>query len=193
MSSSNLINQFVCNKIREARLKRKIGLRDFAQRAGIPASSYASIESGAYRIHLDNLFRILGVLDIDIADVWPIEAVGADAAGDDWLYWKRLQEFRMNEVISLSESEGGAFFGLSKRKCIVLMYQNINDFLRDRLVFYLENNQPYDQGLWWTKKVGNITFRFFLKSSSCPDFVSKLVSHYMINWSALFYQFLRRC
>ncbi len=192
MSSSNSINKFVCRKIKEIRISQKIGLRELAYRAGIPVSSYASVETGAYRIHLDNLFRILGILEIDITDVWPTEAIGARTCNDELLYFKRLQEFRMNEVISLSEAEGGAFLALSDKKCRVLMRQDISDFLLDRLALYFESGQTYDQGVWWHKKIGKTTFHFFLKVSSCPNFVSQMVSHYIINWSALFYQELAR-
>ncbi len=39
--------------------------------AGIPLGSYSCLETGRYRLNLENLLRILEALKIDIAQVWP--------------------------------------------------------------------------------------------------------------------------
>lgn len=181
----SVINELVRRKIREIRISRNFAVKEVAIRAGLPVSSYASMENGDYKINLDNLFSILGVLEADITEVWPAEAVGVQATGTN-LYLMKMQEFRLNEVISLAGAEGGALFGVRRdRKCSVLLRQHVSDFLLDRLILYLENDQEYKKGLWWEKSHQEIRLLLFLKGESCPQFVEKLVDHYMMNWCAL--------
>lgn len=45
--------------------------KKLADLAGIPRGSYGALESGTYRLSLENLFRLLGVLGMDASDVWP--------------------------------------------------------------------------------------------------------------------------
>jgi transcriptional regulator with XRE-family HTH domain len=163
-----------------------MGLREMAERTGIPVSSYASMETGAYRIHLESLFRVLAALEIDITAVWPTESAGAQAADSEVPYLRRIQEFRLSEVINLSRAEGGALFCVSRGRCQVLMYQNLNDFLLDRLSLRLEDGEQMNPGLWWQRTYRDSSFHLFLKAEGCPDFVGKLVTHYLINWCALF-------
>src|SRR5687767_7003069 len=95
------INGFVSSKVRELRINKKLKMQELATRAGIPLGSYACMENGYYNINLDNLFRILGVLDAGIDEVWPVENVGTEATHYPG-YVRRIQEFRINEIISLS-------------------------------------------------------------------------------------------
>lgn len=184
-AKKSAINELVRRKIREIRISRNFAVKEVATRAGLPISSYASMENGDYKINLDNLFSILGVLEADITDVWPAEAVGVQATGTN-LYLMRMQEFRLNEVISLAGAEGGALFCLRRnRKCSVLLSQHLSDFLLDRLILYLESGEKYQDGLWWEKSHQGIRLILFLKGQSCPQFVEKLVDHYMVNWCAL--------
>jgi transcriptional regulator with XRE-family HTH domain len=170
---------------KELRLARKVGVQELARRVGIPCSSYACMEGGFYNISLDYLFRILGVLDADISEVWPIETVALQNAGDT-LYVKKIQEFRLNEIVSLSQAEGAALFSLLGGKCSVLLHEHLSDFLLDRVVLYLEDGRRYDQGVWFEKRKGATTFCFFLKAKNCPDYVGKLLEHYMVIWANVF-------
>ncbi|HSR53352.1 MAG TPA: helix-turn-helix domain-containing protein [Acidobacteriota bacterium] len=67
----NPVNEFVCGSIRRLRQSRGLGIEEMARRAGIPPGSYSCLETGRYRLNLENLFRILAVLEVEIADVWP--------------------------------------------------------------------------------------------------------------------------
>lgn len=186
MSSSRSVNEFVRRKLRDARLSRRMGVRELATKAGIPVSSYASMETGAYRINLDALFSALGVLDVDITDVWPSLPLSVSGCDNQLLYLKRLQEFRLGEILALSSAEGAALLQLKDKKCQVLMHQDLSSFFLDRLTYYLENKELYKPGLWWHRTAVGGSFHFFLKAEECPDLVRKLVSHYMVNWSLLF-------
>ncbi len=108
MSERESVNDFIRQRLRRLRLSKNVGLRKLADRAGIPSSSYASMEAGAYRLNLESLFRVLGALEADITAVWPSEASRARAEDSELLYQRQLQEFRLGEVIRLSQAEGGA-------------------------------------------------------------------------------------
>ena len=185
MSSNSHINEFVRLRIREVRRSKKLKVREIAAQLGMPYSSYASMEGGFYNINLDNLFRILGVLDIDIREIWPVEAAITEAT-ENRLYVQRIQQFRLGEIISLSGAEGGALFSVKDEKCHLLVNQGVSDFLLDRLIFYLEDGLSYPDGQWFHKTHKGEEFHFFLKSESCPDFLAKLIRKYMVIWTEVY-------
>lgn len=185
MSEKNKINSIVRHRLRQLRVARKMKLRQIAAQAGIPLSSYACMESGHYNISLDHLFRILGALEADIRDVWPVETAGVESTKDR-LYLQRIQSFRLGEIIALSGGEGGALFSVREGDCEVLMHQSLSDFLLDRLILYLEDGRDYSDGIWLKRSCGDTTLHFFLKSDECPDFVKAMVRRYLVIWAHVF-------
>lgn len=183
--SHGSINDLVRERIRRLRTARGIGVTELAVRAGLPVSSYASLENGAYRITLDNLFRILGALDVGIEDVWPIESEGVRVT-DEALYLKRVQEFRLSEIVSLSGADGCALFAERDGNCSVVASSHLSDTLLDRLALYLGQGTQLGGGLWFQRSYRDTCFHFFLNAESCPDFVQAVIQTYLINWSALF-------
>ena len=103
MGSVFLVNEHVRARIKRIRLEKRLKLVDAASRSGLAVSSYGCMESGFYKINLDNLFRILGALDADISDVWPVETVVSEAESSP-AQQLRAQAFRFNEVVSLSRA-----------------------------------------------------------------------------------------
>lgn len=182
------INEYVRQRLRELRTRKNIGIREISSGTGIPSSSYCCMEGGYYNISLDNLFRILGVMGADIAEVWPAETTGADEANPVQL--RRIQEFRVNEIISLTAAEGAALFSVHGQRSKVLLQQNLSDFLLDRLCLYIEDGREYNEGLWFRKELGTTSFIFFLKGKTCPDYLRKLIGQYLVIWSNLFSQIL---
>ncbi|MEE8585469.1 MAG: helix-turn-helix transcriptional regulator, partial [Acidobacteriota bacterium] len=69
--SKHLVSDFVCGVICQIRLERGLKVQDMSRMAGIPLGSYSCLETGRYRLNLENLLRILEALKIDIAQVWP--------------------------------------------------------------------------------------------------------------------------
>lgn len=179
------INDLVRSRIRRLRTARGIGVTELAARAGLPVSSYASLESGAYRFTLDNLFRILGALDVGIEDVWPVESEGIRVT-DETLYLKRVQEFRLGEIVSLSGAEGCALLAEREGHCSIVTSLHLSDVFTDRLILHLEQGQRLGGGQWYESKYRDISFHFFLKTAGCPEFVEAMIETYMINWSAVF-------
>ena len=176
------VNERIRRRIREIRLHRQIKLTELANRLRMPISSYASMETGQCRISVDHLYRILGALDTDITEVWPTP--NAVTSCQDRLYLSRLQEFRLNELISLSGAEGGAIF-LDRDSCSVLFHENLSDFLIDRLVLYLESDLEYKAGTWLSRRDGSDTLYLFLKGEECPQYVLRLAEKYLTLWARL--------
>lgn len=71
MRSTGAINNYVAHRLREVRTAKKLSSQEVARRTGIATGSYSCLENGWYRINLDNLFKILHALDIEVTDVWP--------------------------------------------------------------------------------------------------------------------------
>ena len=55
-------------RLRELRKERGLTQADLARQIGIQQSDLSRMEKGEYRVSLDNLFKILGVFDLDLAD-----------------------------------------------------------------------------------------------------------------------------
>lgn len=185
MAGGKLVNDFVRRRLRNLRHAKKIRAKELAIRAGLPYSSYACMEHGFYNISLDNLFRVLGALESAITDVWPPESLASSVA-DAHLYVQKMQEFRLNEIITLIGAEGGALFVVTKGKARVLLYQNIGDFLLDRLQLCLEDGREYGQGLWFMHSLEDRKFYLFLKAERCPAYVRELTKQYMLLWAGTF-------
>jgi len=188
--SERTVNEFVRQRLRELRNNKSIGIREITEGTGIPSSSYCCMEGGYYNISLDNLFRILGVLGADISEVWPSDNAAADTATTTPMQLRRIQEFRVSEIVNLSGAEGAALFSLNG-KCNVLLHENVSEFLLDRLCLYLEDGRSYGEGLWFKKRLGDVTYVFFLKGKSCPDYLRRLIEQYLVIWSNLFGQVLK--
>jgi transcriptional regulator with XRE-family HTH domain len=58
----------VGGRLRELRKERGLTQAELARQIGIQQSDLSRMEKGEYRVSLDNLFKILGVFDLDLAD-----------------------------------------------------------------------------------------------------------------------------
>ncbi len=85
---TNLVNDFICANIRRIRIDKGLRVQDIAARAGIPLGSYSCLETGRYRLNLENLFRILHVLGADISQVWP----GSVSEAREWVDDRFIRE-----------------------------------------------------------------------------------------------------
>ncbi len=56
------------SRMRELRKERGLTQAELARQIGIQQSDLSRMEKGEYRVSLDNLFRILGVFNLDLAD-----------------------------------------------------------------------------------------------------------------------------
>lgn len=182
MRSAYLVNEFVRSQLKRIRLEKGLKLVEAASQSGLAVSSYACMESGFYKINLDNLFRILGALEADISDVWPVETLTSEKENSA-AQQLRVQAFRFNEVVSLSRAEGAALFRIRENQCSVLFHQTLNDVLLERLVLQLEVGKPSVEGTWFKKQRLGSLFVLFLKVNKCPRYVGKLAEDYLTIWS----------
>lgn len=182
MGSAYLVNEYVRARLRRIRLDKGLKLVDAASQSGLAVSSYACMESGFYKINLDNLFRILGALGADISDVWPVETVAAEAEISA-AQQARVQAFRFSEVVSLSGAEGAALFRVQSGRCSVLFHQTLDDVLLERLALQVEAGSPSVEGSWFEKERLGSLFVLFLKVKQCPGYVGKLAEDYLTIWS----------
>jgi len=56
------------SRLRELRKERGLTQAELARQIGIQQSDLSRMEKGEYRVSLDNLFKILSVFDLDLAD-----------------------------------------------------------------------------------------------------------------------------
>ena len=73
---ANLVNDYVCGCIRTLRIEKGLRVRDMAERTSIPLGSYSCLETGRYRMSLENLFKILHALGVEVTEVWPGKVQG---------------------------------------------------------------------------------------------------------------------
>lgn len=68
---ADCVSKYVADRIREIRQKQGLRVVDVSRLSGIPAGSYSCLETGRYKINLDNLLRVLLALGVGIGEVWP--------------------------------------------------------------------------------------------------------------------------
>lgn len=104
------INEFVTEQIRRLRQEVGIGIAEMARRSGIPQGSYSCLETSRYRMNLENLFRVLQILDVPITEVWPAaDDVEKPATGIDAPYvrtYLHSARARLKEPLSIEEIVG---------------------------------------------------------------------------------------
>jgi len=66
-------------RLRQLRKDRGLTQAELARQIGIQQSDLSRMEKGEYRVSLDNLFKILGVFDLDLADFFGDDAKSTDA------------------------------------------------------------------------------------------------------------------
>ena len=58
----------VGSRLRQLRKERDLTQAELARQIGIQQSDLSRMEKGEYRVSLDNLFKILAIFDLDLAD-----------------------------------------------------------------------------------------------------------------------------
>lgn len=67
--SERAVNRYVGHRIQKLRKQRRLSSQEVARRTGLAPGSYSCLENGWYRISLENLFRILQVLDVHVTEM----------------------------------------------------------------------------------------------------------------------------
>jgi len=66
-------------RLRQLRKDRGLTQAELARQIGIQQSDLSRMEKGEYRVSLDNLFKILGVFELDLADFFGDDTKASDA------------------------------------------------------------------------------------------------------------------
>jgi transcriptional regulator with XRE-family HTH domain len=175
------VNDWIRERLRRIRNEKGFKAKEVALRAGLPSSSYSCLESGFYRITVENLFKVVAALEISILDVWPCETYCSQVQEEN-AGLRRVQAFRLGEVIRLSEAEGGALFRIHEDSVELVLHHTLSDFLLDRLVLYLENGIDYNNGCWFRIAGNGCELSLFLKANRCPPHVKRLIKDYLALW-----------
>lgn len=184
MRAKRQVNDSIRHRLRRIRRCKGLPLGEAAIRAGIPLSSYSCLESGHYAISLHNLARMLGALEVDINQVWPIETAQFERHHEGRS--RQIQILRLQEVLSLSGASGIALFAIHKDCCKVLLQQALSDSELDSLVHFLQQGHHSPQGLWFRTDQDLTQFHLFLRAKECPSYVKQLIKHYMSIWRQTF-------
>jgi transcriptional regulator with XRE-family HTH domain len=174
-----VIERFVGRRIKQERERRELRQRDVAAMAGIPRSTYASIENGEYVATISRLAGILKALDLDIEDVWPA------AAGEGTLCLDRSGAFRFREVILLSGASAGVLVLSRGNKCEVLHSLKSSEEELGELCRSIAGRGP--KPLAWRlvpKRQAGCSLHLCLKDTKPPDWVPGLIEHYLTLWIA---------
>ncbi len=87
-------------RLRRLRRERKLTQADLARQIGIQQSDLSRMEKGEYRVSLDNLFKILTVFDVKMADFFGDAAAAQPAAASRPLAREDMQILHMLRRLS---------------------------------------------------------------------------------------------
>lgn len=100
------ISDYLMANLRALRIEKRLRIEDMTKRTGIPMGSYSCLETGRYRVSVENLFRILQALGVSIEDVWPGARPDGPAHRVDDRYVRnllRLEESLLPRRLTLEE------------------------------------------------------------------------------------------
>lgn len=179
------VNDFIRRKIREIRLSRQMAMTEVAANLGIPVSSYAALEYGECRINVESLFRILGALRAQITDIWPMEASVRVTARDEF-HMRCIQEFRLNELVSLFEAEGATLLRVRCQAVTVLLQDGLTEEALQRIPFYVRMGRIEWKGFVFTQCRNSTVFHLFVKGGRTSPVARQLARIYLKDWAVLF-------
>ncbi len=92
-------------RLKAIRRKRALTAAYIASSAGMPRSTYSSIENGVSRPSVGSLHKVHSVLKIDISSVWPVFYKGSR---EGLIALTADNLFRFREIVLLTEAEAPA-------------------------------------------------------------------------------------
>jgi transcriptional regulator with XRE-family HTH domain len=100
---------FVGSKIRQLRKERNLTQSELAARIGVQQSDLCRMEIGEYRVSLDTLFKILGVLGMDIGEFFRDEfppSTPREREEDLLRMFRKLEPDAQEEVLDFVRFKG---------------------------------------------------------------------------------------
>lgn len=188
--SGRLINDYIRQKVRHLRRARGKTLKEMAAALEMPLTSYSSLEYGQCNISVSRLCRILGVLNADIATVWPPENwVRAKVQSD--LYTDRVQAFRLSELATITGAQGAALFRTirlhTRKRTEILIQIGLSDEDLERITYCLEDERVPEHGFSLGRARDEIRLDLYLTVEKLNADLRPLAYKYLEIWSELFF------
>ena len=83
------------SRLRRLRKERHLSQTDLARQIGIQQSDLSRMEKGEYRVSLENLFKILGVLELDVTEFFQAAEAARPAAAMQPLSQQDMQTLQL--------------------------------------------------------------------------------------------------
>ena len=180
------LNTFLRNQIRRIRQERRLTVTEVARLAGIPVSSYSSLETGAYNFTLSTLQKVVVALNVDIAEIWPPfwnteAAISLDHLKEiDGINW-----FRMREIYLRSGAESLCLLLDHGRTVELLGWINLSDDDRRLLnKSFLLKSVELEKNGWTLHSIPANSRRLALclKNAVVPPYLAELIRQYLVLW-----------
>lgn len=157
-----------------------------ARRLGLPRSSYSSIETGAYQMRVDFLYQALDLLGVDIVEVWPFPDQMAESGQTTRSRLYQIHQFRLREIVSISQAKSGLLLSHSGDKVRVNMSCHVDEVQLERITHYAAENHCPEGYSYFTRRQGQTRFVLFLEVERLPKYLRLLIEHYLAVWSSFF-------
>lgn len=169
------IYEYLRRRIREMRLRKGLDGKALALAAGLPPSTYSSIETGKQRLTVDTLHRILVALNAEIVEVWPARGAQTDAS----FTW--LNALRFREMWLHSGAQAACLLFQRGRALEVLASINVSKEDLDRL--RPEQADSLDREWRWLRhSIGSSAVYLGLKDAQTIEVVEPLARLYLQIW-----------
>ncbi|RPI29141.1 MAG: XRE family transcriptional regulator [Acidobacteria bacterium] len=180
------LNTFLRCQIRRTRQEKGLSLSRVAELAGLPISSYSSLETGAYRFTIATLYKVLSALQVDIAEIWPpFWKAKLDLSLDRLKEVDQLNWFRMREIYLRSVADS---------LCLVLSFRESVEFLgwinfpdKDRALlarFFLSKAGDLEKHEWqvFSRSRGERRLCLCLRRATVAPYLAELIGQYLLIW-----------
>ena len=128
------LNCFLRRQIRRIREEKRLTVTEVARRAGIPISSYSSLETGAYCFTLASLHKVVSALNVDIAEIWPpFWKAKVHISFDRLKEVDQINWFRLREILLRSGADSLCLVQPLPSKVEFLAWINLSDKDRNLL------------------------------------------------------------
>lgn len=160
------IHDLLRKRLRGVREKRHLTQKEIAERADLPVSSYNAIETGAVRMTILSLWKILSAIGVPIWEIWPPNLEQSSNLGEatEFSSVDQITAFRFLDIFSFCGADGAVLIFRKAHHVEVLCWINAEEDERQCLCSEnLLNREPPGWKML-TKKKGLYSIYLYLKN-----------------------------